>query len=293
MKSFRYNTSGTWYKGNTHVHSIVSDGGKNFRELGELYSSEGYDFLFRTDHRIPSDTAKDTEKYPLLWLDGIELDGYDGSGAFYHVVCLGHLNGINPELDFEASLRTARDQGAFIILAHPHWSGNSFDDCLHLQPDGVEIYNHHCRWLNGKSDGMAFWEALLREWPGMPAFAVDDSHISEAHPCWNGGWIMVNAPECTSSEIFKAIRRGNFYASCGPEFHSLVLEDNTIHVTTSPVKYLRLAGPDYNGIRMGSFDDKPITSTQITVPPDWEYVYLEVEDHKGNRAWSNPLFTRC
>ncbi len=28
MGSFRYDTSGSWFKGNTHIHTPASDGGK-------------------------------------------------------------------------------------------------------------------------------------------------------------------------------------------------------------------------------------------------------------------------
>jgi len=60
MRQFRYSTAGRWFKGNTHIHSTPSDGGKTFAELAELYASTGYDFLFRTDHWVASDAAADT-----------------------------------------------------------------------------------------------------------------------------------------------------------------------------------------------------------------------------------------
>ena len=49
-KQFRYNTTGDWYKGNTHIHSTVSDGGMTIPEIMKLYSTAKYDFLFCTDH---------------------------------------------------------------------------------------------------------------------------------------------------------------------------------------------------------------------------------------------------
>ena len=73
-RRFRYDFSAKRLKGNTHLHSTASDGGKTFAELAALYASAGYDFLFRTDHWVFSDVSKDSERYPLLWLDGIELD---------------------------------------------------------------------------------------------------------------------------------------------------------------------------------------------------------------------------
>ena len=81
MRIFRHGKTQTWLKGNTHIHSVASDGGKTFPELAGMYASAGYDFLFRTDRWAASDTARDTETAPLLWLDGIELDGADATGA--------------------------------------------------------------------------------------------------------------------------------------------------------------------------------------------------------------------
>ena len=57
--AFRYDTSGNWYKGNTHIHSITSDGGKDSVELAAMYADAGYDFLFRTDHWVASGAHTD------------------------------------------------------------------------------------------------------------------------------------------------------------------------------------------------------------------------------------------
>jgi len=287
---FRYSTSESWFKGNCHLHSTASDGGKTFSELAELYRAKGYDFLFRTDHWVASDTAADATAYPLLWLDGIELDGSDRTGALFHVVCLGKVEGLCRDEGLEPALKSARTQGALLIAAHPHWSGNSLDDCLRWPFDGVEIYNHVCHWLNGKSGGMVHWDAVLRKRPNVLAFAVDDAHLTPEHPGWNGGWIVVNARTCSRPEIFSAIRRGNFYSSCGPEIRSIALDDRQLSMTTSPIRFMRLVGPNSNGKRVGAFDGPPITRVSMSIPDHWPYVYVEIEDDKGHRAWTNNLF---
>ncbi len=291
MKQFRYCTSGQWFKGNTHLHSTASDGGKTFTELAEMYAGAGYEFLFRTDHWVPSDTSLDRETYPLLWLDGIELDGQDTTGASYHVVCLGAVHDINPDNGFMAGLAAAREQGALLILAHPHWCGNTTDDCLRWQFDGVEVYNHVCQWMNGKGSGLVHWNGALKVNPATLALAVDDTHLVPEHPGWNGGWIVVNTDACTPRKIMEAIRSGNFYSSCGPEIHSIAWDGNDVHLTTSPVRFVRLVGPDYRGMRRGSFDGSLITEVRIPVPMDWQYHCVELEDDTGRRAWTNALFT--
>ena len=51
-RSFRYNTSGDWFKGNTHIHSTASDGGKTIPEIAALYVTAQYDFIFCTDDSL-------------------------------------------------------------------------------------------------------------------------------------------------------------------------------------------------------------------------------------------------
>lgn len=294
MRAFRYDTSGTWYKGNTHVHTTASDGGKTADEVAAMYARAGYDFLFRADHWVVSDVAAEADEAggdgPLLWLDGMELDGHDARGAYYHVVCLGTFEGISQEMGLPAGLKAARAQGGLLILAHPHWTGNSLADARQWAFHGVEVYNHVCHWLNGKSSGTVHWEAMLRRRPGTLAFAVDDAHLRPEHPGWNGGWVMVNAPTCSRPAVLDALRTGNFYSTCGPEFHAIEWDDPTLTVRTSPVQFVRLAGPGSLGQRVGSFAGELTAAAALEVPADWPYAYVEIEDAQGRRAWTNPLF---
>ena len=291
MPEFRYATmTGRWLKGNTHIHSIASDGGKSFAELAELYACAGYDFLFRTDHWVASTARSDPGEYPLLWLDGIELDGVDLTGAGYHVVALGSFQGLHSKMGLQQAMQAARAQGGMLILAHPHWMGNTFEDVLRWPFDGVEVYNHVCRWLNGKGDGGPYWSSMLTHFPNCLAFAVDDAHMTPEAPGWNGGWVMVNAAECTPEAILFALRTGNFYSTCGPRFELLEYKGDEVSVRCSPVQAVRLVGPGSNGERSGSFTGSLLTQASFKVPPSWPYAYLEIEDEHGRRAWTNALY---
>lgn len=288
---FRYTPVTHWYKGNTHIHTTLSDGGKTPAEVGALYAAAGYSFLAATDHFVASDVGNDRTPAPLLWIDGIELDG-EVDGETFHVVCLGKFDGIDRQAGLIPALERARSQDGFMILAHPFWSGNTFSGVQRFTFHGVEIYNHVTQWLNGKGDGRAYWNEMLRQSSsaGTLGFAVDDAHLTAEHRGWNGGWIMVNAPELTTQAILQGIRSGNFYASCGPDFHSLSFDGEYIHFTTSPVQFARLVGPRYHGQRMGSFDGSLLTEGTFTLPVGWPYCYLEIEDASGRRAWTNSLF---
>jgi len=290
MQTFRYDTSGNWYKGNCHIHSTASDGGMAFDEIAALYAPAGYDFLFRTDHWVNSLVAADTEGSPLLWLDGIELDGPDQTGAAYHVVCLGRVAGLTREMGLEAAMAAAEAQGAIVVLAHPFWCGNSTADALRHRFAGVEVYNHVCHWLNGKGEALAHWNAVLERNPCALALAVDDAHLRDEHPGWNGGWICVNAPELSETSVLASVAAGNFYASRGPALTSLVAEDDAVRATMSPVRFARLVGPGWQGQRLGTFSGPLITEAEFTIPESWSYAYLEIEDDSGRRAWTNSLF---
>jgi hypothetical protein len=289
VPEFRYTMTAHWWKGNTHIHSTASDGGKTFRELAELYHAEGYHFLFRTDHWISSQARSDPQDYPLLWLDGVELDERDSTGAYYHVVALGSFRDIQQSMGLERAMEAARAQAGMLVLAHPQWTGNTFEDALRWQFDGVEVYNRVCHWLNGKGDGSAYWNAMLTHNPNTLAFSADDAHINPGDPGPNAGWVMVNSAECTPNAIFSALRWGNFYSSCGPLFETIEFDGETVRIRCSPVRFVRLVGPGWNGDRAGSFD-RLVTEASFTVPRSWQYAYLELEDEHGLRAWTNPLF---
>lgn len=286
----RYDTGGTWYKGNLHIHSTASDGGKSFAELAHMYAEAGYHFLFRTDHWVASNVMAEQEDAPLLWLDGVELHGRDGNNAYYHVVCLGTVTGLNREMGLVAAMDAAREQGCLLVLAHPHWMGNSFADALAYDFDAVEVYNHVCQWLNGKGDSRAYWSAVLQQRPNVLGLAVDDAHIRPEHPGWNGGWIVANAAACSREMIQAAIRAGNFYSTCGPDFYSIQYDGGGVSMTCSPAKFARLVGPADRGKRVGAFDGTLLTEARFEIPGDWAYAYLEIEDERGRCAWTNSLF---
>jgi len=122
------------------------------------------------------------------------------------------------------------------------------------------------------------------------AFSADDAHFKFEHYGSNGGWIVVNAEECTQESIMDSIRSGNFYSSCGPEIHSISLNGNQLDVKTSPVQFARLVGQGPRGDRLGTDQSQPIESLSFEIPSDWKYIYLELEDVDGKKAWTNNLF---
>ena len=75
------------------------------------------------------------------------------------------------------------------------------------------------------------------------ATASDDAHFYMDPPGTkpagpDTGWVMVNAPELTPDKITDALKRGDFYASCGVELEDIIRDDatKTLTVKVKPEK---------------------------------------------------------
>ena len=292
MKVFRYEGKGDWFKGNTHIHTGKSDDGMDALEVAELYAGAGYDFLFSTDSwEFSNERCRQPDDYPLLWLDGLEISGQDDSGSSYHVICLGKVEGVSQKMSIGDGIKKARDQGAFMVLAHPFWSANSFEDCFYHEFDAVEIYNHDCHWANGKGNGLVHWQAMLDVKQDILGVAADGARHYYDSNGWNGGWIVVKADNCCQDNLIDSIRKGSFYSSTGPKIESIEYRNGAVHFTTSPVRFARLVGPGWCGQRIEGMDGRPITEGSFEILENWPYAYLEFEDDAGGHAWTNTLFS--
>ena len=287
---FRYDCSGNWYKGSVHVHTINGSGRLTLPQAAAFYAEAGYDFIYVTDKKIPISRDNLDGKLPLLVLDGMELEGSDDQGSFYHVVCLGGVEKMTNGMAFMESLEHIRSNGGVLIWAHPHSVRNTAEEGMRHAFNGVEVYNHINHIAFGKGSGAYHWDAVLEHQPDLLGFATDDAHFYEGLPGEKGGWIMVNSRELTNEAILAAINRGNFYSSTGPAFKSITLEKgNKIVIETSPILYARLTGEPVGYKFRGSSDGTPITQASFRLPDDWIFARLEIEDENGKIAWSNPL----
>ena len=81
-----------WLKGNTHTHTIWSDGDAPPEQVVEYYDERGYDFLCLSEHNIvadhekwfavqdgsrlrPEDLAKLSERFGSEWVEQREVEG--------------------------------------------------------------------------------------------------------------------------------------------------------------------------------------------------------------------------
>lgn len=286
---FRYDCSGRWFKGSVHVHTTSSSGRLTADETTAFYAEAGYDFICITDKMVPF-VGDSGDQYPLLVLNGVEVEGEDDWGSYYHVVCIEGIDGVTGDTELTEVIKRVRAQGGILVWAHPHTSNNTVAEGIRHEFHGVEVFNSINQVAFGKGIGAFHWDASLVHQPDMLGFATDDAHFIKEVPAEKGGWIMVNAPELSRDAIMASIRKGNFYSSSGPLFKSISIEQgNRIVAETSPVIYARLVGTLGMNKYRGTPDREPMTQTHFRLPDDWPYARLEIEDAVGKVAWSNPL----
>ena len=99
---------------------------------------------------------------------------------------------------------------------------------------------------------------------------------------------MVAADSRSAGDILASLKAGNFHASTGPDFTNLSLDGTKIHVGTSPVDRIILAGDRHraefvagSGLSEARFDLADFNSA---------FFRVVAIDAQGHSAWSNPYW---
>ena len=292
------------YRGNLHGHCTHSDGRNEPAEVVRLYREAGYDFTCLSDHywtdpRFSADTicdgsALDSEDFITLISAELHCHGklYDQAGL-WHILA----NGL--PLDFPVAtpsetgpelVERAVAAGAFVSIPHPEWYAMTTEEARSLAVAGahaVEIYNHSSALDAGRGGGVATVDQLANAGFRTGIIATDDSHDVPADGF--GGWVMVAARDLSAGSILAALEEGHYYASCGPDFTSIRLEGNMLHVTCSPVSRVGVAA---GGHRAFSTSGDGMTEARIEIGrTDFEFFRVVLTDKAGKQAWSNHFWT--
>ena len=293
-----FTETGYWLKGNLHTHTTVSDGVRSPQNCVDHYAENGFDFLSITDHGSVVDPSGLNSRNMIL-IPGEELClGRSRAGSTFHLVLLG-LKQALPFKDFnhdenpQRAIDMVDNLGGLTILAHPYWSGLQHMDLLQLKGYfGVEIYNTSCEVYRGTGYSRSHIDGLLADGRNVKIFATDDHHgapepLKQSDSC--GAWIMVKSKERDPKSILDSIKNGYFYASNGPEFKKISIEDGIIHVETSPVRHITFYSTPSLGSRFTA-ERGNLTSYSYHGREGEAYVRVEATDETGRTAWSNPIF---
>ena len=305
MPTSFFTAPGQFYRGNLHTHSTRSDGALEAGEVCRRYQDAGYDFISLTDHFLGMYDYPITDTTPFrnegfTTLFGAELHcGAMDNGDMWHVVAVGlpadftppdvsHFRHFDSNETITELTNRAADAGAFIAIAHPHWSGLTEADARRVPAaHAVEVYNHGCAIENDRGDGHLSYEHMLNEGRRLTLIATDDAHFHT--PDHFGGWVMVKATENSPKALLAALKAGRFYASTGPEIHDIRVTGKAVEVDCSEVMTITVQGA---GIAASAICGDRLTSGTIaldrfSVSP---WVRVTVIDHAGKRAWSNPIW---
>ena len=305
MSLLAFSAAGTFWRGNLHTHSNLSDGALDPAELCRRYKAEGYDFMALTDHfigiygyPIANTLAFRDDRFTTLL--GAELhSGAMENGELWHILAVGlpagfapsHSPGFKPVAGQEtgpALAQRARDAGAFVAIAHPHWSGLTLADARSIKAaHAVEIYNHGCATGCDREGGGHVLDLLLSEGQRLDLIATDDAHFTE--PDHFGGWVMVKAQQNTPEALLAALKAGAYYSSQGPELRDVVVMDDHIEVRCTAVRSIIVQGHGQAAVAVHgqSLTHGRIPLARFAASP---WLRVTVVDAAGKRAWSNPFW---
>ncbi|WP_138423778.1 PHP domain-containing protein [Maritimibacter alexandrii] len=304
MSLTAFTAPGRFWRGNLHTHSNLSDGALDPGEVCRRYQAEGYDFIALTDHFVGMFDYPIADTLPyrnnaFTTLLGAELhSGAMENGDLWHILAVGLPADFAPSnspgflaVDAQETgpevARRARDAGAFIAIAHPHWSGLTLADARSIDAaHAVEIYNHGCEAGAARGGGGHVLDLLLSEGRDLTIIATDDAHFTE--PDHFGGWVMVKAEANDPDLLLAALKRGEFYASQGPEIRGIDVTKSAVTVETTAAVSIIVQG---RGQGTAAVHGTSMTRTEVPLMRfyDSDWLRVTVVDAAGKQAWSNPF----
>ena len=300
-----------WYKGNTHTHTLNSDGDSTPDDVVRWYREHGYQFLVLTDHNFLTSVdalqALHGADEKFLVIPGEEVTETLGEKSL-------HTNGLNIErvvppqggetvVDvLQRNVDAIRRERGVPHINHPNyrWSITPGELAQVRNYRLLEIYNGHPMVNNIGGGGVPgleeIWDAVLSSGLLVYGIAVDDAHTFKqpGNPDVAGpgrGWIAVRAPRLETGALMTALERGDFYASTGVELEEIQssAERMTVRVKTTPYSKYRIQFIGRQG-RLLKESVEPDATYDIS--GNEGYVRARVLESNGRIAWIQPMMVR-
>jgi len=310
--------NGRFYKANLHCHTTLTDGAMTPRQVKDWYKRHGYSIVAFTDHSKYAwyPELQDTEFLPIAGVEAAFTCLDPNNPPLKYKLC--HINfwAKDPERSvyipeehtydigvINRYIEKMKKNGWLCGLNHPGWSLQSTEEIHGIQGlDTFEVYNHGSHILDNNGDGQAHYAVFLNSGKRAYAIAVDDNHagfdadgrISAADDTL-GGYIMISMPELSYSAFIDAMENGRFYASSGPEFQELYIDEerDMLILRCSGVRRVLVKGiHTVKAVRLNAREDS-ITYAEIPLAPirvKEPFLRLEIMDSQGRRAYSQPYW---
>ena len=258
--------NGPFYKANMHCHTVHSDGKMTPEQVKQWYKSHGYSAVAFTDHSHFANYPELNDA-DFLAIAGTETQFACQNLPRPHAYKACHLNfwARDPEKAvyipdnraydigvINRYIEAMKKNGFLCGLNHPAWSNLDSEEFLSIRgADTFEVYNHGTQINCNKGDNQAYYALHLNNGHRAWAVATDDNHGGfdadgkiQAGDDTCGGWIQISMPELTYSNFMDAFENGRFYASNGPEFYDLYIDEerDMLVVRCSPVRVVIVKG---------------------------------------------------
>ena len=244
------------YKANLHGHSTLSDGRLAPEALRDAYKAHGYSILAITDHERPREFTRE------------------------------YIN---------EYIRTAQENGYLVAYNHPYWSMEDEADILAYEGlFSLEICNYNSYVLNGLEHNGALYDKLLQSGRRIFCHGADDNHndFPFDHPMNDafGGFTMVMPETFTYGSIIDAMEKGEMYASMGPLFRELSVEDGVLHVECSGISSIFVYDGGKKCLCIHAHPGETLTGGDFTLNKNARYIRVSVRDAQGRWADTRGYF---
>ena len=276
-----------YYKLGLHIHTDRSDGKRSPEQVIELYRQNGYDAIALTDHWKCSENGWAGD---MLLLAGAEYNkkAHDAIEGVFHILGFGMQEDPLLERDTPAqpAIDAIREKGGIAVLAHPAWSMNTLEQAKSLRGiEATEIYNAVSESHQSvRAYSPHFVESCANAGLYYRVLATDDAHYYEGDDACMG-WVMAKMESLSRENVLAAIRKGEFYATQGPELY-VRREGDQVIVECSPCSYIAvMTNLTWKAERVARGEG--ITGHSYTLKENETWFRVEVRDEKGKYAWSN------
>jgi predicted metal-dependent phosphoesterase TrpH len=272
-KNIEENPDITWYKGNTHTHTVLCGHADTSPDTVAMwYLDRGYNFLILSEHNtfIEPDSVNlpENRREDFILIPGEEVS----DEKHIHTTAM-NINRLIPisfpfkhdtvkNSPFEnlkiyymqKHVDSIRAAGGIPILNHPNWqtgvpaSAIQQVERLHM----IELHNGHPdvnNWGNEKHASMEVkWDSLLTAGRKIYGVSSDDAHffhdwgVDVSNP--GRGWVMVRSKALTPDAITEAMTRGDFYSTSGVMLSGIAISEDAYEVRVDTAQtYKEIASP--------------------------------------------------
>ncbi|HEY5610105.1 MAG TPA: CehA/McbA family metallohydrolase [Thermoanaerobaculia bacterium] len=300
-----------WYKGNTHTHTLNSDGDSTPDEVVRWYREHKYHFVVLTDHnfltKVDALNALHGADEQFLIIKGEEVtDRFEKKPI--------HVNGLDVEKWIEPqggtsvvdvvqrNVNAVRGAKGVPHINHPNFGwAISGDELKQIENDKLfEIFNGHPLVNNQGGGGVPgleeVWDSILTSGKLIYGIAVDDAHHFKRP--WDPeaskpgqGWVVVRAEKLEARAILAALERGDFYASTGVALDDYRVDGKsmTVSIRASALTKFTTLFIGRGGAVLAKSGENP---AGYSFRGDEGYVRAKVIDSNGKVAWCQPVVVK-